>query len=273
MNRNPELANYFNGKCAVVTGAASGVGLALTEQLLASDAALVVMADFNPDHLRREGERLAALYPEKILPVLCNVTREDEVKKMIADAVARGGRFDLLINNAGAAFTGAFDSLSDEDWHAAFELNFYGALYGVRAAVPYMRKSGGGQIVNIISGIAFCPMPMQSRYSATKAALNALSLSLRAEYEIENIKISAATPGSVRTPIWGESGAPETAQTPAEAACRILLGAVHNERIITGDEIDRICAQRCFNPDCAAGYDDYLREVARKRRAGFLNAF
>lgn len=97
--------------------------------------------------------------PGKISGIFCNVTLEDSVKAMLADAAAFfGGRIDLLFNNAGAGLSGSFTELTNEDWKAAFDLNFYGALYGIRHVVPYMKAQGGGQIVNTISGIAWSPM-------------------------------------------------------------------------------------------------------------------
>ena len=83
-----------------------------------------------------------------------------------------GGRIDLLFNNAGAGFSGHFEEQTNGDWEKAFALNFYAAVYGIRAVLPVMRAQGGGHIVNIISGIAFYPMAYQTMYSATKAALN-----------------------------------------------------------------------------------------------------
>ena len=122
---------------------------------------------------------------------------------MIRRAAAFGdGRVDFLFNNAGAGLSGNFDEQSNEDWEQAFALNFYGALDGIRAVLPIMRAQGGGHIVNIISGIAFAPMAYQTRYAATKAALNGLTLALRYELWDENIRVTSATPGTTATPIW-----------------------------------------------------------------------
>ena len=116
-----------------------------------------------------------------------------------------------------------------------------------------------------ISGIVFAPMPCQSRYSATKSAINALSLSLRSEYWDDNIKISSATPGTTVTAIWGDpKAAPNFAQTPRQSASRILNGVVNNERIIFGSDMD---AKYGYSP-LGEGLDQKLQEVARERRKG-----
>lgn len=260
--------NYFNGKTAVVTGGASGIGLALVEELLLSNAAKVVMADINVNNLNKNELRLKEEYGNRIKGMACDVTLEDNVQKLIADSNDFfGGQFDLLFNNAGAAFAGWFDEQSNADWKAAFDLNFYGPLYGIRAVLPIMLKQGSGQIINIISGMAIIPMAYQSRYGATKAALNGLSLALRAEYWDHNIKISSATPGTTATPIFGDK-APETAQTPHQSASRILNGVVDNLRIIYGDDDDTSTGKNIFHPEYQKDYDEFLISVTRARRRG-----
>lgn len=264
--------DYFRGKTAAVTGAASGVGLALVEELLQSGAAGIVMADINPDHLEEQAKRLGEQYGGRVKGILCDVTIEESVRKMIAGAAeffgSRDKKFDLLFNNAGAGLAGWFDDMTDADWKAAFDLNFYGALYGMRAVLPIMRGQAGGQIINIISGIAFAPMAGQTRYAATKAALNALSLTLRYEYWDENIRISSATPGTVATAIWDGWEIPPSAQTSQQAASSILHGVTNNDRIIFGDDTDASGAKNCFNHEDQEGLDRYYLRVARERRAG-----
>jgi NAD(P)-dependent dehydrogenase (short-subunit alcohol dehydrogenase family) len=264
---------YFRGKTAVVTGAASGIGLALAEELLESNAAKVVIADINPDRLGEHEKRLQARYGARIKGILCDVTEEDNVQSLIAQSAEFfGGRFDVLFNNAGAGFPGWFDAMNNADWKAAFDLNFHSALYGMRAVLPIMKKQGGGQIINIISGIAFMPMANQTRYAATKAALNALSLALRSEYWDDNIKISSATPGTTATAIFARDGAvpPDSAQSPHQSASRILNGVVNNDRIIFGDDGDVSGGTYGSHPDAHKEIDAYLLRVARERREGKL---
>lgn len=266
-----ETSEYYRDNVAVVTGGASGIGLALAETMLSYGARRVVLADFNDANLTREAERLNNTYPGRVLGVHCNVTKEEEVKAMIGQAAEfGGGRIDLLFNNAGAGLAGQFDQQTDEDWEKAFALNFYGAVYGIRAVLPVMRAQGGGHIIDIISGIAFSPMAYQTMYSATKAALNALTLALRYEFWDENIRMTSATPGTTATGIWAAGGveAPPGAQTPEQSARTILAGVAKNERLVLGDEGDASGARYCFHPDAAKPNDDYLLNIARKRRSG-----
>jgi len=266
-----ETNEYYQDKIAVVTGGASGIGLALTETLLSYGAKGVILADFNEENLSRETARLNVDHPGKALGIRCDVTKEEDVKKMIQQAAQfGGGRIDFLFNNAGAGFGGNFSELTNKDWEKAFGLNFYGALYGIRAVLPVMQAQGGGHIVDIISGIAFYPMAYQTMYAATKAALNGMTLALRYEFWDENIHFTSATPGTTATAIWKSGGveAPPSAQTPAQSAQTILAGVAKNERLVLGDEGDAAGARSCFNPDNAKFADDYLLDVARKRRRG-----
>ncbi len=277
---------YYLGKNAVVTGAASGIGLALCEELLEQGAGKVVLADINEEKLQEQTERLARQYPGQVKGIRCDVTKEKAVRRMIDQAVSfMDGRFDLLINNAGLGLSGSFsktkatDNHSDkfdlrvqtnEDWERAFAINFYGALYGCRAAIEMMTPQGGGQVVNIISGIAWSPMAYQSMYAATKAALNLLTLTLRYEYWDEGIKFNSATPGTTITGIWGKSPPPKGAQTARESARKILKGTAENQRLILGDKGDEEGVLHCFDPAVGEGLDDYFLNVARVRRSGKL---
>jgi len=266
-----EASEYYRDKVAVVTGGASGIGLALAEAMLFCGARNVVLADFNDENLQRETARVNATHPGKLIGVHCDVTKEADVQGMIQQAAQfGGGRINFLFNNAGAGLGGHFDQQTNEDWEKAFALNFYGAIYGIRAVLPIMRAQGGGHIVDVISGIAFMPMAQQTMYAATKAALNGLTLALRYELWDENIRLTSATPGTTATAIWKAGGKepPRGAQSPEQSAQTILAGVAKNERLVLGDEGDVSGAKTCFHPDAAQGVDAYLLNVARKRRSG-----
>ena len=265
---------YFENKVAVVTGGASGIGLALCEELLALGAKAVVPADLNEDKLKTECTRLESAYPGKILGIRTDVTNRDSIVSLIQKAVTFGsGRIDFLFNNAGLGLTKAFDDTTDADWKFAFDVNFFGALHGIRAVLPVMRAQGGGHIANTASGIVFSPMPYQTLYSATKSALMAMTSSLRSELWDENIRFSTVIPGTVATPMWDPAGgAPASAITAKESARGILKGLVANERIIILTEDDKSGAKHGFLPEYGETMDAYFVNVARQRRSGNLKA-
>ena len=264
------MKEYYEHKVAVVTGGASGIGLALCEMLLSFNAKAVVMADLNAEKLKTESARLETAYPGRVLGIQTDVTRQEDVAAMIrAAAEFGGGRIHFLFNNAGLGLGKWFDETTDADWKFAFDVNFYGALYGIRAVLPIMRAQGGGHIANTASGIAFSPMALQSMYSATKAALVGLTCSLRYELWDENIRLSTVIPGTTATPIWDKVGvAPANALSPEESARGILTGVAENERIVFVTDEDRNGAADAFDSRVAKGKDEYFLNNARLRRSG-----
>lgn len=265
------MKEYYEDKVAVVTGGASGIGLALCEMLLSFGAKAVVPADLNDEKLKVESTRLESAYPGRVLGIRTDVTKQESVIAMIRQAAEfAGGQIHLLFNNAGLGLGKSFDDATDADWKFAFDVNFFGALYGIRAVLPVMRAQGGGHIANTASGIGFTPMAYQSMYSATKSALIGLTGSLRYELWDENIRISTVIPGTVATSIWDKAGtvAPESAITPEESARGILKGLAANERVVFVTDADRDGATNAFRPEAAEGMDEYLLNVARQRRGG-----
>jgi NAD(P)-dependent dehydrogenase (short-subunit alcohol dehydrogenase family) len=242
----------------------------LSELLLSLGAKAVVLADLNAEKLQKERERLDALHPGKVLGCQTDVTKQESVAAMIRSAAEfSAGQIHFLFNNAGAGLTKSFDGASDADWKFAFDVNFFGPLYGIRAALPIMRAQGGGHIANTASGIGFAPMAYQSMYSATKAALIGLTGALRYELWDENIRLSTIIPGTVNTSIWQKAGgAPDFAISPEEAARGILEGVAANQRIVIITEADRKGAINAFHPDRSKALDEYLLDVARRRRRG-----
>jgi NAD(P)-dependent dehydrogenase (short-subunit alcohol dehydrogenase family) len=117
-------SEYYQNKVAVVTGGASGIGLALAETMLSYGVKQAVLADVNDENLKRETARLNTAYGGKVLGLHCDVTKEEDVQGMIRKAAEFGGRIDILFNNAGAGLGGWFDKLTNEDWNKAFALNF-----------------------------------------------------------------------------------------------------------------------------------------------------
>lgn len=266
------MKEFYAGKVAVVTGGASGIGLAMTELML-EFGATVIIADINETKLNAEAARLAEQHPGGIFGRKTDISKAEQVEALVDYAVEKGGRLDLMFNNAGLPLAKAIDDITMDDWKFAFDVNFYGALYGTMAALRVMRAQGrGGHIANTASGIAFSPMPLQTMYSATKAALHALTLALRAEVWDENIFLHSVIPGTVATPIWGSHKAPEGALKPEESARTILEKVKDNMRIVFVDPADMEGAKSNNHPDLQPYIDEYFNRVAAARKAGDTSA-
>jgi NAD(P)-dependent dehydrogenase (short-subunit alcohol dehydrogenase family) len=172
----------YQGKVALVTGAASGIGAALVDRLRAAGAT-VVGAD-----LKADGE-IRAL----------NVTDAEAFQALVDDTVKRHGRIDLLFNNAGIGLAGEVRDLSLEDWRRVVEVNLMGVVHGVHAAYPHMVRQGSGALVNTASGAGLLPRPGMVPYAASKGAVVALSQSLREEAALYGVSVHAVCPGFIRT--------------------------------------------------------------------------
>ncbi len=216
------MVGYFEGKVAVVTGAASGIGLGLTEHLLARGAKAVFMGDVKAENLTRESERLSHQYPDRVFPMLTDVTRLDQVAELIGAAKASDGHLDFVFNNAGMGMTLPTEQITFDIWRFIVDLNVMGVVHGTYTAIPIMREQGAGHIVNTASVAGLVPIPYQAVYTASKSAVISMTESLQYELNAEGLQFSVFCPGNVRTAIFGEVTPPADAISVDEAVDYIL---------------------------------------------------
>ena len=256
---------YFSGKTAVVTGAASGIGLALVEELLLSGAARVVMADINPDRLNEHGQRLQAQYNGRVTGIVCDVAAQEQVQSLIDQSVDYfGGRIDMLFNNAGIGWYGAIRKASLADWRRVIDINLWGVIYGIDAVLPIMLRQKNGHIINTASIWGLLPGVFESIYATSKHAVVGLSESLRYELENDGIHVSVVCPGPVATAIFPEGHAPPGAISPVEAVSVILEGIARKDGIIVVTDVAVKGWEefRASSDGCA----DFFRERVRQLR-------
>jgi 3-oxoacyl-[acyl-carrier protein] reductase len=183
------------GRTALVTGAARGIGLAITERLVA-DGARVVLADLDGAAAKSAAERLG----ESVMALVADVTRADHVDRIVAAPIERWGRLDIVVNNAG--ITGRsfpIHELTDDDWHKVIACDLTSVFLVCRAAVRHMLTAGGGRIVNIASIAGKEGNATLVPYSSAKAGVIGLTKALAKEVATKNIFVNAVAPAVIGT--------------------------------------------------------------------------
>lgn len=184
----------LQGRVAVVTGGAKGIGRAIAAGLAVEGARLVI-ADL--DGAEQAAAAISANGPPAI-GVACDVSREDDVARMVEAAVASHGGIDILVNNAGiysSLVPGPFEAIDAEAFRRVLDVNVVGVFLCCRAVVPAMRARGGGRIININSGTPFKGVPYLLHYVTSKGAILALTRALAKELGAANILVNGVAPG------------------------------------------------------------------------------
>jgi len=260
------LEEYYRGKVCVVTGGASGIGLAVAEGLL-KFGAVVYIADVRQENLEKAAEKLKN-YAPALHAVLTDVTRQQEVKSLIENAFSDQGRLDFLFNNAGIGCTEPIETLTLEHWKFTIDLNLWGIIYGIYAALPIMRRQGSGHIVNTSSMAGLLPVPFQAVYCASKAAVLSIGESLRYELYDDNIRFTTICPANVVTPIFASVGrVPDDAVTAEEAAGIILEDVADNVNIvyIPRDQKGKVL----YLKNTPEKMDEYMIKMSRERHENY----
>lgn len=231
---------HLNGKIAVVTGASSGIGLAVARALADEGAHVITGSRTIPSELASlaDGGRVKA--------VAVDLATTEGPSTLIAEAAEWGG-LDILVNNVGAVAprTSGFLAIGYDDWMDTFQLNFFSGVRATRAAIPLMRARGAGNVVFIGSVNAFLPDPFVIDYSASKAAVWNLSKALSKEFGSDGIRFNSISPGPVATPLWlGDKGIAATVAslsgTDVETARRDAIasqGGFSTGRFTQPDEV------------------------------------
>ncbi|MFD8425430.1 SDR family NAD(P)-dependent oxidoreductase [Streptomyces sp. NPDC059466] len=212
----------FDGLRALVTGGASGIGLA-TARLLASQGARVAILD------------LTQASPDGFTACLqADIGDDTSVTAAVSSAINTLGGLDILVNNAGTGAQGGIADNSDDEWHRVWDINVVGLVRVTRAALPALRSSPHGAIVNVSSIAATAGLPQRALYSATKGAVLSLTRAMAADLLPEGIRVNAVSPGTADTP-W-VARLMEQAPDPAAEHAALAARQPHG-RLVSADEV------------------------------------
>jgi 2-keto-3-deoxy-L-fuconate dehydrogenase len=212
----------FSGLRGLVTGGASGIGLAAATLLAARGASVAVL------------DRDIDTVPSDLVAVRADVTDDEAVRTAVAEAVDRLGGLDILVNNAGIGAQGTVEDNGDEEWRRVFDVNVVGLVRVARACLPHLRESDAAAIVNTCSIAATAGLPNRALYSATKGAVLSLTLAMAADHIREGVRVNCINPGTADTPWVGRllDAADDPAAERAALEARQPLG-----RLVSADEV------------------------------------
>jgi NAD(P)-dependent dehydrogenase (short-subunit alcohol dehydrogenase family) len=234
---NAITSHRFEGRHALVCGAASGIGAAVMRRLRA-EGAVVTAIGLQWPLLSAEAESVGAL------PVHCDVTRDDDVRRAVAEALRHMGRIDVLVNAAGIVINDDAATIDDAVWQRTHEINLGGTMRLMRAVLPGMVAQRGGSIVNVASVAAFNAGAGMASYAASKAGVVALTRAASAAHGGEGVRVNALCPGWVDTPMsqreiqdMAQAQGISEADAAHRTVARIALG-----RMARPTEIAAVCA-------------------------------
>ncbi|MEU6345286.1 SDR family oxidoreductase [Streptomyces sp. NPDC046977] len=212
----------LSGLAALVTGGASGIGLA-TARLLAARGARVAVLDLAPGAL-----------PEPLLAFKADVSDDVSTRAAVDAAAQELGGLDIVVNNAGIGAAGTVEDNPDEQWHRVLDVNVLGMVRTTRAALPHLRRSAHASVVNTCSIAATAGLPQRALYSASKGAVLSLTLAMAADHVREGIRVNCVNPGTADTP-W-VARLLDAADDP-EAERAALRARQPMGRLVTADEV------------------------------------
>lgn len=197
--------NGLQGKTAIITGASSGIGLAIAKEL-AGEGVNVVLAARRAEKLEELASEINQMGTAKALAVQTDMTNKADVEQLVQKAKAAFEHVDIFVNNAGQMLSATVRSGKVEEWEQMIDVNIKGVLYGIHAVLPSMLDRSSGHIINIASVSGLEVTKMSTVYSATKYAVRAISAGLEKELARTGVRVTNISPGMVDTPLSSTSG-------------------------------------------------------------------
>src|SRR5262245_35537988 len=221
--------NRIEGRVAIVTGGAKGIGKAIASSLLEHHGKVLICAR-NKAEIEGCVAELRAKSRGEIAGMACDVRNLEQVKELAAFAAERFGGIDILVNNAAVGLFASISDMTPEQWSQVIDTNLTGVFYCCHSAIPYLKKRGGGYIINISSLAGKNPFKEGSAYNASKFGLNGFSEAIMQDLRYDNIRVSYVMPGSVNTRFGRHEVSSDTAwKLAAEDVAQVVIGLLQHD--------------------------------------------
>jgi len=255
----------LRGRSAIITGSTSGIGLGIAQAFAEAGMNVMINGFGDLEDIEDIREDLEETCP-KIIAACCDMkdnhgvkalysradmTKPDQITKMVEEAKSAFGRLDVLVNNAGIQHVEAIESFPPEKWDAILAINLSSAFHSIRAALPHMKAQKWGRIINVASAHGLVASPYKSAYVAAKHGIVGLTKTVALETAEDGITVNAICPGYVRTPLV-EKQIPETAKargiTEREVIRDVLLHAQPTREFVSTEEVGGLAVFLCTQP-------------------------
>jgi NAD(P)-dependent dehydrogenase (short-subunit alcohol dehydrogenase family) len=215
------MMGRLNGKVALITGAAKGMG-ASHARVFAREGAKVIATDFNFEGVQEVVNEINKEYPQSAVAYKHDVTVEEDWKEVTKKGYEKFGKLNVLINNAGIFQYTPFEELTHEQWNKVLDVDAWGVFLGMREVLPYMKEDGVGSIVNLASIAAINSSGGLSTYTAAKGAVESLTRAAAVEFGKYNVRVNAVHPGTIDTDMYREGFPTEEMRKAAEQGQPLL---------------------------------------------------
>lgn len=238
----------LTGKCALVTGSTSGIGLAIARAFAAQGAHVIINGFGDAGEIEKTRAAIEHDHGVSARYSGADMTKPAEIAAMVADAEREFGAVDILVNNAGIQHVAPIDEFPVEKWDAIIAINLSSAFHTIRAALPGMKKKGWGRIINTASAHALVASPFKSAYVAAKHGIAGLTKTVALEVAQKGITVNAIAPGYVWTPLV-EKQIPDTMKarglTEEQVKNDVLLAAQPTKQFVSVEEVAALACYLC----------------------------
>lgn len=233
---------FLEGKVALVTGSTSGIGLAIAEALAAEGARLMINGFGDPAEIERACQALGAIHDG------ADMSKPDEIERMLKRCADELGAPDILVNNAGVQHVSPVEDFPPDKWDAIIAVNLTAAVHTTRLVVPEMKRKGWGRVINTASAHSLVASPNKSAYVAAKHGIAGFTKTVALETARDGITVNCISPGYVWTPLV-EKQIPDTMKalglTREQVMNDILLAAQPTKRFVTPEEVASLAVYLC----------------------------